>query len=98
LIISIKMTDPTSPSSDEIQKMVDKIGTLDTCHHIAIASILKEEGNVKINENQSGLMVNMSLVSAEVVLKIQRFLDFITKQESQLKDLEDMKEECKLMF
>jgi hypothetical protein len=85
-------------SSEQIQKMVDKIGLLDPCHHIAIAAILKEEGNVKINENQSGLMVNMSLVSAEVVLKIQNFLDFIAAQESQLKDLEDRKEECKLMF
>jgi len=79
---------------DRIQKIVDKIGTLDACHHIAIASILREEGNVKMNENQSGLMVNMSLVSEEVVSKIQIFLDFIATQESELKELEDRKKSC----
>ena len=38
----------------------------------------------------------MSLVSEAVLQKIEKFLDFISKQETELKELEDKKEVCKL--
>ena len=79
-----------------IQNLCERINLLEPTHHIAIASLLKEEGNIKMNENSSGIMVNMSLVSEPVLQKIEKFLDFISKQETQLKELEDQKEVCKL--
>ena len=82
--------------SKRIQTLCERINVLDSSHHVAIASLLKEEGNIKMNENSNGLMVNMSLVSEAVLQKIEKFLDFISRQETELKELEDKKEVCKL--
>jgi hypothetical protein len=79
-----------------IQSICDRINELESTHHVAIASLLKEEGNIKINENSNGIMVNMSLISETVLQKIEKFLDFISKQETQLKEFEDQIEVCKL--
>ena len=81
-----------------VQSLCERIENLNSSHHVAIASILKEEGNIKMNETTNGLMINMSLVSGEVIQKIERFLDFIAKQENSIQAFESQKEECKLLL
>lgn len=81
-----------------IQSLCERIESLHSTHHVAIASIIKEEGNIKMNETTNGIMINMSLVSSEVVQKIERFLDFISKQENSIQEFETQKEECKLLL
>lgn len=81
-----------------VQSLCERIESLNSRHHLAIGSILKEEGNIKMNETTNGLMINMSLVSGEVIQKIERFLDFIAKQENSIQAFESQKEECKLLL
>ena len=42
--------------SKRIQTLCERINVLDSSQHVAIASLLKEEGNIKMNENSNGLM------------------------------------------
>jgi hypothetical protein len=59
---------------------------------------LEKSSNVKLNENKSGVFVNLSFLPHDTIDEIQNYLNYIQDQESSLVFLENQKEEFKNIF
>lgn len=66
-----------------LEKMKNAIDVMTNLNHIEILKILKDN-NAKINENKSGVYINMSFLHNDVVDKIDEFIKFIVEQEKSL--------------
>ena len=64
-------------------------------HHVEILKILKKNTNVKLNENKSGIFINLSFIPAETMQEIKDYLNYINIQEDVLLMTEIQKEEYK---
>jgi len=81
----------------EIENIRNKIESMDKNHHIEILKILKKNG-VKLNENKSGVFVNLSFLSKEIIDEINTYLLYVNDQEHILTEFETQKEEFKNNF
>jgi hypothetical protein len=82
----------------DLEIMKNKIEKMSKKHHIEILKILKMNANVKLNENKSGVFVNLSFLPQDTIHEIQNYLNYIHDQESSLVFLENQKEEFKNIF
>ena len=57
-----------------------------------ILKILKEN-DVKINENKSGIYINLSFLSNEAIDKIEKYIKYVDEQEATLSIIERQKDE-----
>jgi len=81
-----------------LEFMKNKIEKMSKSHHIEILKILKMNSNVKLNENKSGVYVNLSFLPQDTISEIEKYLNYIQDQESALVFLENQKEEFKNIF
>lgn len=79
----------------DLNELCAKISKLTEQQHVHIASLLRKESQVKLNENNSGIMVNLSLVSQETLESIQKYIQFLSEQESELNVIQEKQEEFK---
>jgi hypothetical protein len=88
----------SSISTFELEKIKSKIESMSKHHHIEILKILKKNTNVKLNENKSGVFVNLSFLSKNVIDEIVSYISYITDQETTIRHLETQKEDFKNTF
>jgi hypothetical protein len=82
----------------DLEILKNKIEKMSKTHHIEILKILKMNSNIKLNENKSGVYVNLSFLPQESIKEIEKYLNYIQDQESSLFTLENQKEEFKNTF
>jgi len=92
---AISTTTTPTPTAVDLESICARIHTLDEQHHLHIAAILRKEPTIKINENNNGIMINMSFIPSHSLQEIQEYLDFLSRQESEIRNMEDLQEECK---
>jgi hypothetical protein len=85
-VINYKMT-------IELNCLKEKIENLSKFHQIEILKILKSESNCTLNENKNGIFVNMTQLSDNIISNMHNYLEYVSKQEEQLNDVEDKKDE-----
>jgi hypothetical protein len=78
-----------------MQALISRIEKLEPKHHVVIGAILKKDDSIKFNENQTGVMINTSMISEQSVQEITKFLSYIEEQEKILHKIETKKEEMK---
>tara|TARA_B100000886_G_C20195910_1_gene396314 strand:+ start:292 stop:612 length:321 start_codon:yes stop_codon:yes gene_type:complete len=78
--------------SEYLENLKKKIEMLEKHHQIEILKILIEQ-DTKINENKSGIFVNMSTLKKEIVEQIEKYLEYINEQEKNLNSTESQKQE-----
>jgi hypothetical protein len=74
----------------ELETLKSSIDTMNRANHVEILKILKEN-DVKINENKSGVYINMSFLEKGVIEKISTFVKYIEEQEKSLEIVERQK-------
>lgn len=79
----------------ELEFLKNKIENMGKTHHIEVLKILKKNGSVKLNENKSGIFVNLSFIPEETLHEINEYLNYIHLQENVLLSAETQKEEFK---
>jgi hypothetical protein len=67
-------------------------------HHIEILKILKRNSNVKLNENKSGVYINLSFLSEQTLVELYNYINYIHDQETSLNQLESQKNDFKNTF
>jgi hypothetical protein len=82
----------------DLEILKTKIEKMSKMHHIEILKILKKNGNVKLNENKSGVYVNLSFLPKDTISELEYYLNYIEDQETSLIILENQKEEFKNSF
>lgn len=74
----------------EIKKTIEK---MNKSNQIEILKILKKNPNIKLNENKSGVFVNITYLSEEIVNDIKQHICYIDEQEKCLEQMEYQKKE-----
>jgi proline dehydrogenase len=82
----------------DLEQIKQKIESMDKMHHIEILKILKKNPSTKLNENKSGVFINLAFLPQETMADIQEYLDYINDQESSLKSMESQKETFKCAY
>ena len=67
-------------------------------HHIEILKIMTKNPLIKLNENKSGVYVNLSFLPQDTINEIRQCIQYIQEQEMSLNDLEIQKHEFKNNF
>ena len=70
----------------------NEIESIDKIHHIKILKILETNG-IKFSENRNGIFINMNTFNQKTIMDINKTLLYISEQEKNLKDIENIKEE-----
>lgn len=77
-------------SADSLKLLRDNIELLSEFHQIEILRIL-HSNHITFSENKNGVFVNLSYVNYDVIHKINEYVTFVNKQETQLCEFEEKK-------
>lgn len=76
----------------ELEQLKIRVEKLEKDQQIEILRILNEDQKVKLNENKSGVYVNLSFLPEDTMIKIKTYLNYISEQEKILRMTENKKE------
>lgn len=88
----------THTNSYELELIKNKIETMAKTHHIEVLKIIKKNPAIKLNENKSGVFINISLLPPETLDEIREYLNYIDVQDESIMSVERMKEEYASML
>lgn len=88
-LVGKKVMDQKSVVS--LQSIKNKIENMNKNQQLDILKILYEEENVKLNENKSGVYVNLTFLSSSVLEKVTNYLVYVGDQEENLTSIEEKK-------
>lgn len=84
------VTKPITGSADSLKTLRDNIESLSEFHQIEVLRIL-HSNHITFSENKNGVFVNLSYVNYDVMNKINEYVTFVNKQETQLCEFEEKK-------
>lgn len=82
---------------EHLENMKNKIESMNKYHQIEILKILSKS-LYKLNENKSGVYVNLSFLSDETIKELDDYIQYINEQENQFNTAEYQKSEFKNAF
>ena len=82
----------------DLETIKQKVESLAKIHHIEILRILKNSPGIKINENKSGVFVNLSFLPKDAIVNITQYIKYIQEQERALQMIESQKNAFKNEF
>jgi hypothetical protein len=74
------------------------IEKMDKMHHIEILKIIVKNPASKINENKSGVYINLSFLLDETLEEIIKYVNYVKYQEELLNPIESRKKDLKNTF
>ena len=77
----------------KLEKLKTSIEKLSKEHQLEMLKILNSCSDVKLNENKSGVYVNLSFLPESIISKLLKYLDYIKDQEQMLLLTESKKED-----
>jgi hypothetical protein len=87
-----------SKAVDKLEKIKLQIEKMNIAQQVEVLKILNGDDKVILNENKSGIYVNLSFLPEEVVDKIDNFVKYVQDQEKSLNVIEDKKENVKIEY
>ena len=88
----------TTYSIIELENIKTKIENMSKYHHVEFLKILKKNGTVKLNENKSGVFVNLSFLPKSVIDEMVHYMNYINDQETSIQNLEHLQDVYKKTF
>ena len=83
---------------ENLEDIKRNIEAMSKVHQIEILRILKNVPNVKLNENKSGVYVNLTFLSKESIEELTLYVKYTLDQENSLNSIENQKSEFKHAF
>jgi len=81
-------------SLETLENIKKTIEAMNKFHQIEILKILSKN-LCKINENKSGVYINLSFLSTEIVDELKEYIQYTKEQENSINTMEYQKEEFK---
>ena len=78
-----------------IDLLKNRIEKMDKIHHIEILKILTKYNKIKLNENKSGVFVNMSFLPVYILEEINKYIEYVNEQERYIHVVEEEQEKLK---
>ncbi len=85
-------------TTEQLVFLKDKIEKMTKTQQLDILRILKKNPAIKLNENKSGIFVNISFLPNDSIEEIDKYVKYVGDQESELNLLENQKQEFKNTF
>jgi hypothetical protein len=85
-------------TNETLSTIKDKIERMPKNNQIEVLKILKKYQNIKLNENKSGVFVNLSFLSKEILEEIDKYVNYVNDQEMVINTIETQKQEFKNAF
>jgi hypothetical protein len=85
-------------TTEQLVFLKDKIEKMNKPQQLDILRILKKNPAIKLNENKSGIFVNISFLPSDSIEEIDKYVKYVGDQESELNLLENQKQEFKNTF
>jgi hypothetical protein len=82
----------------DLEKMKSAIEMMSKKHQVEVLRIINEGTPSIINENKSGIYVNMTFLTEDTLNQLNQYIDYVQDQETMLKPLESQKEDFKNTF
>tara|TARA_B100000674_G_C37832356_1_gene911152 strand:+ start:785 stop:1096 length:312 start_codon:yes stop_codon:yes gene_type:complete len=79
---------------EKLKLIRNNIEKMTKVHHIKFFEILKKN-NIPFSENRNGIFFNMNLFTEEIIADINNYINYVEKQESNLKQTEKLKSDFK---
>lgn len=79
---------------ENIKKIIEMMSKY---HQIEILKILVNN-ECKLNENKSGVFINLTFLNETVIEEVQKYIQYIQEQEQTLNTTENIKEEYKTEY
>ena len=76
----------------ELETIKSRIEKLEKEQQLEILKILNTNPDVKLNENKSGVYINLSYLQPDIVSKLKAYLDYVKDQEKVLRLVESKKQ------
>jgi hypothetical protein len=83
---------------DKLQTIKEIIETMNKCYQVEILKILTDDSSVIVSENNNGTFVNLSNLDNCVINKLETYIEYVNKQQSNLRYIEDEKANIKNEF
>lgn len=80
-------------STQQLEDLKAQIEKMPKTHQLEILKIMKSSPDVKLNENKSGVYINLSFLPNDVLPKIQDYLVYVKDQENALRSIESQKQD-----
>lgn len=80
---------------DDLKSNIEK---MTKSQQLEVLKILHENSDVKLNENKSGVYVNLSFLPECVLTNIQNYMTYVKEQENTFKQMETQKQDFKKTF
>ena len=84
-----------SPNISKLESMKSIIETMSKTHHIEILKLIKKNPIIKLNENKSGVFINLTFLPVSTIDEISQYLDYVKGQENMLDHFEKEKNDFK---
>ena len=81
-----------------LNEIKEQIEGMSKIHQIEVLKVLNKNPLIKLNENKSGVYVNLSFLPQDSIIEIQQCIQYILEQEKSLQGLESQKDEFKNTF
>ena len=91
------MTEMNVENPEVLERIKNKIESMNKYHQIEILKILSKN-LCKINENKSGVYVNLSFLPLSTINELKQYIEYTEDQEESLITMEYQKEEFKNAF
>jgi len=79
---------------NELELLKSRVEQMNKTQHLELLHILRQIHGVKLNENKSGIYINLPFLPEEAKTALQQYVEYITIQESTISTLEQQKESC----
>jgi hypothetical protein len=79
----------------KLEHLKERIESMNKKQHIEILKILKRFPDVKLNENKSGVYINILFLPENTILELEKYIQYIEEQESAIMTVETQKNEYK---
>ena len=82
----------------ELKQLKEHIEKMDKTNQIDILKILRDSNKVILNENKSGVYINLTYCPQKTIDEIVKYLDYTNEQEKVLKTIEQEKDNVKTEY
>ena len=76
------------PNIPFLESLKNKIEKMSKTEHIEILKIIKNNPLIKLNENKSGVYINLTFLPESTLEEIKKYLNYIQQQETMLDPIE----------
>lgn len=75
----------------ELNHLKERIEKLNKFHQVEILKLLKTDDTCTLNENKNGVFINLTSLNDKIIYELEKYLEYVQKQESQLSETETQK-------